>query len=158
MIPAPVSLAHEIAPSLAGLDWGIGGSVLMWSLGLEPAPRDLDVIASVDDFVAIREQVARRLGAPTDVSHATYQSQCFARFAIDGPVSMDLFAGIRVKTEQGLVAWTFDPHSVIVKQGLPWMRPADWVELYTIFDRPHRARALQDYLASEAAAAVKNAP
>jgi hypothetical protein len=59
-----------------------------------------------------------------------------------------LFADIRVKTAQGIARWEFDPRSVAVKSGLPWMRPADWVELYEIFDRPQRARTLRGYLAN----------
>jgi hypothetical protein len=61
---------------------------------------------------------------------------------------MDLMADIRAKTAQGIARWVFDPGSVAVKDGLPWMRPADWVELYEIFERPQRARALRDYLAN----------
>ncbi len=147
-IPAPITLAHSIAPLLAGLEWGIGGSVLMWTLGLEPAPRDLDVVTTVDDFDAIRDRVARRLGAPVDVPHSTYQSGCFARFAANGPVSMDLMADIRVRTPEGIIGWDFDPKSVTLRDGLPWMRPEDWVELYELFERPQRALALRRYLAS----------
>lgn len=144
--PPPVVLAHELAPLLEGLTWGIGGSVLMWNLGLEPAPRDLDVVTTPDDFDAIRERVARRLGPPAEVPHSMYQSRCFARFAADGPASMDLMAGIQVKTARGLVSWAFDQTTLSVKDGLPWMRPEDWIELYELFDRPQRAMALRDHL------------
>jgi hypothetical protein len=122
----------------------------MWSLGLEPAPRDLDVVTTPGDFDEIRERVTRQLGPPADVPHSTYQSGCFARFAASGPVSMDLMADIRVRTTQGIAGWDFDPTSVTVRDGLPWMRPEDWVELYELFERPRRALALRDYLSGRA--------
>jgi hypothetical protein len=147
-VPAPVTLARSIAPLLAGLEWGIGGSVLMWSLGLEPAPRDLDVVTTAECFNGIRERIARQLGPPIDVPHSTYQSGCFARFAASGPVSLDLMADIRVRTAQEIIGWRFDPKSVTFRDGLPWMRPEDWVELYELFERPQRALALRRYLAS----------
>jgi len=148
VVPQPIALARELVPLLAGLEWGIGGSVLMWSLGLETSPRDLDVVTTAEHFSDIRERISHHLGSPIEVAHPTYQSRCFARFAVEGPVPLDLFADVRVRTSRGVVCWTFDPRTVNVKDGLPWMRPADWVELYSMFDRPQRASALRDYLAN----------
>jgi hypothetical protein len=84
------------------------------------------------------------------VPHSTYQSGRFVRFAVSEPVAMDLMADLRVRTAQGIIGWNFDPKSVTVSDGLPWMRPEDWVELYELFERPQRALALRNYLASRA--------
>jgi hypothetical protein len=120
----------------------------MWKLGLEAAPRDLDVVSTSGDFAAICERISKRLGPAASIPHATYQSKHFARFASNGPVSMDVFADVNVRTPQGNLSWAFDPASVMVKDGLPWMRASDWVDLYTLFDRPQRAQVLRNYLAS----------
>ena len=46
-----------------------------------------------------------------------------------------------------LAAELFDPQTVEQADGLPWMRPQDWRDLYALFDRPERVRQLTDYLA-----------
>ena len=64
-----------------------------------------------------------------------------------GPVSVDLFADVRVETSNGILEWAFDPAGLEWRDSLPWMRAVDWVQLYKLFNRPARVKALTDYLA-----------
>jgi hypothetical protein len=144
--PPPVILVHALAPSLAGLDWGIGGSTLLWKLGLEAAPRDLDLVTTAADFGAMSERISRVLGPGAPAPHGSYQSRFFARFGQGEKGSLDLFADVGVKTASGTAHWCFDPASVWIADGLPWMRPSDWVELYDLFERPERAQTLRSYV------------
>lgn len=146
-LPPPVRLAHHLAGALRGLDWGIGGSSLLWKLGLAAEPRDLDLVTTAAHFVEVRRRISSALGEGSSVSHPTYQSRCFTRFASSGPVPVDLFADVTVRTPGGTAEWTFDPADLDVQNGLPWMLPRDWVRLYQLFDRPAKARALEDYIA-----------
>ena len=66
-----------------------------------------------------------------------------------GPVPVDLFAEVRVETSSGFLEWAFDPAVLELRDGLPWMRAEDWVQLYQLFNRPARVKALTDYLAEE---------
>jgi hypothetical protein len=61
-------------------------------------------------------------------------------------VNLDVMAGIRVRTSTGFKSWEFNPRTLIVENGLPWMQAQDWLELYEMFDRPERATVLRDYL------------
>ncbi len=145
--PPPLILAKEIAPLLVDLHWGIGGSLLLWKLGLETSPNDLDIMTTAAHFESVSQRIARRFGGGVRTPHPTFRSAYFARFETDGPASIDLFADVRVKKSDELACWNFDPQAVEYWRGLPWMMPASWLELYELFDRPERVRALRAYLA-----------
>ena len=146
-LPPPVRLAQDLAPILRGLDWGIGGSSLLWSLGLADAPRDLDLVTTAAHFPEIHRLISLKLGEASNPSHPTYRSRFFARFAPEGPVSVDLFAGVRIESSSGVAEWTFQSANLEVRDDLPWMRAEDWLHLYQLFDRPTQVKALRDYLA-----------
>jgi len=145
-LPPPVRLAHDLAPTLRGLDWGIGGSSLLWSLGLADAPRDLDLVTTAAHFPEMHRLISLKLGEATSPSHPTYQSRYFARFAPKGPVPVDLFAEVRVETSNGVAEWAFQSANLDVRDNLPWMQAEDWLHLYQLFDRPMQVQALRDYL------------
>jgi hypothetical protein len=145
IVPPPVALAQEIAPKLSGLPWAIGGSVLMWKLGLEPAPHDLDVMTDAEHFPRASALIAEVCGLGRAVSHPRYRSGFFRRF--DGHVaSVDLMADVKVQTANGLVSWEFDPAAIVIDGGLPWMRAQDWLVLYQLFDRPERVKVLRQFI------------
>lgn len=148
--PPAVRLVRALAPTLHGLSWGVGGSCLLWRLGLVAEPRDLDLVTTSADFAELARRLSRVLGPSVDVPHATYRSRCFARFAAADEVAVDLFADVVVRTAKGESAWSFDPGRVDLQDGIPWMLAVDWRELYALFDRPHRVRQLEDYLGREA--------
>jgi hypothetical protein len=140
-----VVLARAIAPQLAGLPWAIGGSVLMWKLGLEPAPHDLDIMTDSEHFPLVSAQISQVCGSGKTVSHPRYCSDFFRRFD-DERASVDLMADVRVQSPHGLLCWDFDPRSIAIDDGLPWMRAEDWLVLYQLFDRPHRVETLRKFI------------
>ena len=144
--PPPLVLAQEIAPLLADVHWGIGGSLLLWKLGLEANPRDLDIMTTAEHFTSACERLAQKWGPGMRTPHSTFHSVHFAKFNSGGAVSIDLFAEVRVTKNGETASWSFDPKGVEHSQGLPWMEPSAWLELYTLFDRPERVSALRTYL------------
>ena len=102
-VPPPVRLAQELAPSLRELDWGIGGSSLLWNLGLAEAPRDLDLVTTAAHFPEVRRLISLKLGEGSDTPYPVYRSRYFARFAPMGQVPVDLFAEVRVETSSGIL-------------------------------------------------------
>jgi hypothetical protein len=144
--PPAFLLAYEIAPLLEGIDWGIGGSLLLYHLKLLTDPQDLDIVTTPEDFPELEKHLASFLGPPIQVDHPTYASLRFARFSSPHGVNLDVMAGIRVRTSSGFKSWEFNPHTLFTANGLPWMQPQDWVDLYEMFDRPKRARLLRIYL------------
>jgi hypothetical protein len=64
-------------------------------------------------------------------------------------VTLDVMAGIRVRTGVGFKSWEFNPRSGVMTNGLPWMRPQDWLNLYEMFDRPERVILLRIHLNGE---------
>ncbi len=145
--PPPLALAWDLAPVLSGLRVGIGGSTLMNRLGLEDAPRDLDLVCAIDDFSDAAARLALHLERLAPGDNPRFRSAGFARFRAAGAVEVELMAGIEVAKGGGPVAWAFDPARLHWSGGLPWMDPVDWLELYRLFDRPARAAKLEGFLA-----------
>ena len=144
--PPPLFLAHELAPLLTHLNWGIGGSLLLYHLKLVTDPQDLDIVTTPEDFPEIRKRLAAFLGSPSPIDHPTYASKHFSRFNSPRGVTVDVMTGIRVRTSSGFKSWEFKPQTVSTANGLPWMQPHDWLELYEMFDRPERMSLLRNYL------------
>ena len=155
--PEPLRLARQLAPHLAGLHWGIGGSTLLHQLGLEAAPRDLDIVTTEADFAQVIDRLGHSapwLGVATRPDHAEYASACFARFANQGAVgghagaAVDVMAGIAVRRGEHVLRFAFRPDTLRWEDGLPWMSACDWALLYQWFGRPEREAALRRYLAA----------
>jgi hypothetical protein len=144
--PPPLLLARELAPLLTDLNWGIGGSLLLYHLKLVAIPRDLDIVTTPEDFPELQKRLTAFLSAPVQIGHPTYASTHFSRFTSQHGVNLDVMAGIRVRTSTRFKSWEFDPHTISVENELPWMQAQDWLELYELFDRSERATVLRDYL------------
>jgi hypothetical protein len=71
--PPPLMLAKEIAPSLVDMHWGIGGSLLLWKLGLETSPNDLDIMTTAAHFGAVSQRIARRYGGGGGPPQTTFR-------------------------------------------------------------------------------------
>jgi len=147
--PSPLLLAHELAPSLSGLQWGIGGSLLLHHLKLVTDPQDLDIVTTLEDFPELQTRLLSILGPASQIDHPTYASTHFSRFTSPHGVNLDVMADIRVRTTTGLKSWEFDPRTVVKTNGLPWMHPRDWLNVYEMFDRPERVASLRINLNSE---------
>lgn len=145
--PPALALARRIAPLLGDLPWGIGGSVLLHHLGLEPAPADLDVVTTVEAFPELRDRLAGVLEPAAHTPHPKYLSAGFARLADAQGVVVEVMAGIAVVDGGLRSTWEFHPATIVRADGLPWMSAGDWLELYRLFDRPARVAQLQRYLA-----------
>jgi hypothetical protein len=146
--PAPLHLARNVLPLIANLQWAIGGSLLLYHLGLNVEPRDLDIVGTLEDFEQISARLASAFGQPSKTPHPSYVSIRFSRFQTESGVNLDLMAGVRVRGIQGeLIDWHFDPRTITHADGLPWMRATDWVDLYALFNRPDRVRMLKQFIA-----------
>jgi N-acetylglutamate synthase-like GNAT family acetyltransferase len=152
--PAPLALAWELAPILSGLRFGIGGSTLLHQLGLEPAPRDLDLVCATEDFAAVVTRLQGRLEPLPRTAHPRYRSAGFAQFTAPGGVEVEVMAGVEVAAGGDSIHWHFDPDHLRWSAGLPCMDPRDWLELYGLFGRPARVAQLEEFLRRPGAAAA----
>ena len=146
--PAPLALAQAVAPLLAGLGWGIGGSTLLYRLGLEADPQDLDLVVQPTAFAGAEQRLLAMLDPLPRPPHPHNRTEHFARFVADDGTRLDLMAGIAVSTPAGVQGWTFDPGRVERDGALAWMHPEDWLELYRLFDRPYRVVQLEQWLSA----------
>ena len=147
MQPGPLLVARTIAPALAGLQWAIGGSTLLFKLGLIESPRDLDIVVTPEHFDSTERRLAALLTPRPTSSHPTYASKHFARFISATGIGVDVMAAIAIRSGSTLTTWDFDPQTITHDDGLPWMRTEDWVCLYQLFGRHVSAQRLVDHLA-----------
>lgn len=143
----PIRIAREIAPLLHGVRWGIGGSVLLHRYGLIKRPRDLDIVTTPEEFPTMYSLLTHKMGRSIPAPHAVFSSRNFARFQVAKGMFLDTMAGIQVRQGDSLVAWNFDPTTIVEYDGLPWMTIADWRVLYSLFGRPERVHLIECYLA-----------
>jgi hypothetical protein len=145
--PAVFRIAREIAPEVSSFVWAIGGTTLLFRLGMTTVlPRDLDTFTTPEDFPRVAETIARRYGSGVRPASKNYVSEHFLTFTTDDGTQIDLMAGAAVMRAGNRFAWNFDPTRIDVIDGLPWMKLEDWQTLYALFDRPHRVAQIEEYL------------
>ena len=131
---------------LQSYQFGIGGSCLLWHLELEARPNDIDVVCAEADFAAICQKLAADFEQQHRPAHQQYASAHFARFSRAGWPDIELMAGIAVKQHGQLIHWSFKPGHCHWQNAICWMTPADWLQLYQLFNRPQRVAQLRRYL------------
>ncbi|MBV2130366.1 DUF4269 domain-containing protein [Arsukibacterium indicum] len=137
---------QQLCELLRPLQFGVGGSCLLWQLGLETSPNDIDIVCSEDDFAAICNKLAAEFQLQERPAHSEYCSSHFARFSRQGWPDIELMAGIAVKQGDSISRWQFNPQRCHWQNSVCWMPPADWLQLYQLFNRPQRVVQLRHYL------------
>jgi hypothetical protein len=137
---------QQLCALLQPFQFGIGGSCLLWQLGLESAPNDIDIVCAEADFAAICAALNASFSLQQVVPHPLYTSAHFCRFSRSGWPDIELMAGITVTQQQQQTHWTFVPQRCHWQQGICWMPPADWLQLYQLFNRSERVAQLRRYL------------
>ncbi|HAW93403.1 MULTISPECIES: hypothetical protein [unclassified Arsukibacterium] len=137
---------QQLCELLRPFRFGIGGSCLLWQLGLEKSPNDIDIVCSEDDFTAICQALAAEYQVQDRPVHSEYTSSHFARFSHTGWPDIELMAGIAVKQGDNISRWQFNPQRCHWQNSVCWMPPADWLQLYQLFNRPQRVAQLRHYL------------
>ena len=137
---------QHISGVLQPYQFGIGGSCLLWQLGQEAKPNDIDIVCSEQDFAAITGTLSAEFQQQYSPAHPQYVSAHFARFSRAGWPDIELMAGIAVKWDDTVTRWQFKPQRCHWQNGICWMPPADWLQLYQLFNRPKRVAQLRHYL------------
>jgi hypothetical protein len=149
---APTAFARELAPLLADKTWAIGGDTLLHRLGLEAAPRDLDLVTTAADFAAVRRVLAEHGRDVTPEPPPDYATRYFARFETDNGLTVDLIAELAIRLERGVFRWPFDADAIELADELPWCSAEDWALLYRLIGRDECAAALDAWLAEHGVA------
>ena len=141
-------LAHlqQLSQLLKPYQFGIGGSCLLWQLGVESSPNDIDIVCTEADFAAICTELSKHFAIVPVAPHPDYVSAHFARFSKGGWPDIELMAGIAVRQGPDVIHWAFQPERCHWQMDVRWMPPADWLQLYQLFNRPRRVAQLRQYL------------
>lgn len=137
---------QQLCALLQPFQFGIGGSCLLWQLGLETSPNDIDIVCAETDFAAICNALKTEFTAQIVAPHPRFISAHFCRFSRAGWPDIELMAGIAVQQRDAVAHWDFKPQHCHWNDGICWMPAADWLQLYQLFDRPQRVTQLKRYL------------
>jgi len=138
---------QQLSALLKPYSFGIGGSCLLWQLGLENNPDDIDVVCREEDFAAICTRLASYYQPAPVVANKQFATRHFARFSQPGQRDIELMAGIAVRQGEQIISWQFHPERCYWQNDICFMPASDWLELYTLFNRPQRVEILRRYLA-----------
>ena len=138
---------QQLSTLLKHYSFGIGGSCLLWHLGLEANPGDIDVVCREADFPEICALLATHYQPEAATFNPDFVTSHFARFSQNGARDIELMAGIAVLQQGKRVEWTFHPERCYWQNQICFMPASDWLELYTLFNRPKRVETLRRYLA-----------
>jgi hypothetical protein len=131
--------------------WGVGASLMLKSYGLADAPKDIDIIVSIED-VEKTDTILQSLGErKTWEKAATYSTKYFYEYVIDG-IDIDVISGMRINFDGGCFEYPFDALSIvqhlnICGEDIPMTSLEDWYVLYQIIpDRMTKVAIIETYL------------
>jgi len=135
------------ALSAAGVEAAIGGSGLLYSLGLTDTVRDWDLTTE-----APPEQVKAALGAlpwhQAPTGGQTYATECRLNVTPDG-ADIDLMVRFAIRCEGGVVHFPTVVTGAL--EGLPVGSPEVWAVAYRLMGRQPKADILNDYVRRQGA-------
>lgn len=122
-------------------DWGIGGSLLLVEQQLLQDFRDIDLVCTEAVAEALDKAIQQVATPLSTAPHPRYCSRFFRRYQHSSGLIIELMAGIQVLSVQlseNLQVWPFEPSTLTMRHGLPWMALSDWLVLYQWFERPEK--------------------
>ena len=125
--------------------WGVGASVLLHQYGLVDSPKDIDLLAALEDVDAI-DGILQGVGEKKDREKAgLYSTRVFREYVVGG-VDIDVMAGFSIRHTDGVFAYVFDRKSItrfieIKGVEIPFTSLEDWYVLYQLI--PGRKRKVE---------------
>ncbi len=136
------------------IDFALGGSGLLWALGLADEVRDLDLMCDADDerrFLAATEDWLR---AHTHAGTDLWASAWFAQLDVCG-VDVDAIGGMAFRHPGGVarVPVRISGHVDVDGASVPYADPALWWAVYAAY-KPEKAALLEQVVDAPQRSAV----
>jgi RimJ/RimL family protein N-acetyltransferase len=140
---ALLAFASELGQ--AKIRFSLGGSGLLYFLGMPVTPHDIDIVIHEDDHdlllpILSNYQIIQK--KPNEM----YKTKYFYHLNVLG-IDVDIMVNFAIETEHGLYQLPFDveyliPHQQIL---LPLGSLADWTEAYHHMNRAHTLEIIKNY-------------
>jgi len=154
MIQTLVKIANEL--NKLNVNWGLGGSLLLFQYGLTDKAHDLDIMVELKDY-KIADAVLSSLGIKLknrEEKSPVYLTEHFNEYVVDG-IDIDLMAGFQILHEYGIYRYAFDELSTpeskwIDGTKINYATLEDWYVLYQLISHgPLKANAIEQHLFKE---------
>ena len=134
-----------------GITWAIGASVMLYFLGLEDEPNDLDILVHESDAKQL-DELLKNMGARKDKKYKeTFATKYFYSYNVEG-IKIDLMGGFIINHTDGEYKLTFDSETIVefkIINGIkiPLSSLEDWYVIYQLIpNRERRTQAIEKYL------------
>lgn len=135
----------------AEIQWAVGASLMLQSLGLVEEVHDIDIIVSLSDIekaIGVLEHIAVPIPITKKDEYVTHH---FYTFIIDS-VDIDIMSGFRIRHCEGIYDFLFDNSSIIRTEHIdgtkiPYTSLEDWYVAYMLMiGREWKVKLIRDYL------------
>ncbi|MDR1809551.1 MAG: nucleotidyltransferase family protein [Prevotella sp.] len=130
--------------------WGVGGSLLLRQYGLTDTCRDIDLLVAVAD-AQTADSILSAMGEKLPPQRSDmYATDYFCEYIIDG-VSIDLIAGLKIRTGKTVFEYVFNtasvPHTFLFGDvPVPFSTLEEWHTLYQLMPgKTHKVQLIAAY-------------
>jgi len=134
-----------------GINWGLGGSAMLYLRGIQTSIADLDIIVDLSSFHMLKRMLRRidyKLSSYDEASDSNYTSKHFIQLNLDG-VDIDIIVGFEIKTDN--THFIYPKGDDLSKESL-YLDNAevrlcdlqDWIEAYTVMGRTEKLKLIKN--------------
>lgn len=146
-----LELLQRIAKELnrEKIEWGLGGSLLLFVRGIVDQFGDIDLIVKESDVLRVNRLLNKMGILVPKEEDPIYHSKGFFQFDIDG-VIVQVMSNLTVKYDDKLYTVPFDEHSIdkwepFGQEKLPLMYLEDWYVIYQLIRRTEKIERLREH-------------
>ncbi len=136
-----------------GINWGLGGSAMLYLKGIQTSISDLDIIVDINSFHMLKRMLRRinhTISSQDETSDSNYASKHFIQMNLDG-VDIDIIVGFEITTDSE--HYIYPSGDDLSKESL-YLDNAevrlcdihDWLDAYTIMGRTEKLNLIKQYL------------
>lgn len=135
----------------AQVQWAVGASLMLDSLGLVPEVHDIDIVVNlkhIERAIQVLEGIGEHIPILKKDEYVTRHFHCFN---IDG-IDMDVMSGFRIKHSEGIYEFPMDSESIVKFELLddvkiPYTSVEDWYVAYMLMkERDWKVDLIRNYL------------
>ena len=147
MIDRYESVLYKLAKNLnqAKIKWSLGGSLLLYYLGYDMIPHDIDLL--VDELQKdILEETIQEYNYILEGKNPNYSTSYFYSLTIDS-IDVDIMLGFKVNTDHGIYVYPFDNQyikTIYLKDEPIYLSDlSEWVKVYKKMNRLYTVNLIE---------------
>ena len=128
------------------VNWGLGGSLLLYIYGIDTTIADIDIVIDINDINKI-EEISKRYSHITKNESGIYKTERFYSITLDG-IDIDLMIGFKILTKDSI--YFFPSGKKLIKKKIILDETVinicslrDWLNAYTAMRRDNKVKLIE---------------